>query len=288
MILTREYRENWSGFSKIFFRFVFSYFILYIFFTFTGSLFQEPLKWIGRVLFSITYEFDALGYGSGDNTFSYVKLFSGLLLSVIITIVWSLFDRKRASYNNILYWLLVLLRIYLIYFMLVYGFAKVFKSQFPYPTLARMLQPLGEFSPMGLAWTYMGYSNGFNIFTGSLEVLAGLLLIPKRTQTFGALMVLGVMTHVATMNFMFDIPVKLFSVHLIFMALFVFCLDSKRFFNIFLLNKPTDTNNYFRPNKEPLYNKITFWTKIVLLALVLLMIVPRGISSTKKWGDKTL
>ncbi len=286
MILTREHRENWSGFSKVFFRFVFCYFILYIFFSFSGSLLQTPLKWIGSTILGIDYEYDISGYGSGDHTFSYVKLFSGLLISLIFTLIWSILDRKRPAYNALLYWLLVIIRLYLIYFMLVYGFIKVFKSQFPYPSLSRMLQPLGEFSPMGLAWTYMGYSNGFNIFTGGLEVIAGLLLIPKRTQTLGALMVAGVMTHVAAMNLMFDIPVKLFSVHLVFMALFIFSLDSKRFFNVFLFNKPTDTNNYFRPNKEPLYNKITFWMKIVLLALVLLMIIPRGISSTKRWGDK--
>ncbi|WP_223032723.1 DoxX family protein [Hanstruepera marina] len=286
MILSREHRENWSTLSKIFFRFIFSYFVLYILFTFSGGLFQTSLKWIGSTILGINYDYDISGYGSGDHTFSYVKLFSGFLLSVLTTTIWSIVDRKRPSYNALLYWFLVLLRLYLIYFMLVYGFVKVFKSQFPYPSLSRMLQPLGEFSPMGLAWTYMGYSNGFNIFTGTLEVIAGLLLISKRTQTLGALMVVGVMTHVAAMNFMYDIPVKLFSVHLVLMALFIFSTDSKRFCNVFLFNKPTESSQYFRPNKEPLYNKITFWMKIVLLILVLVMILPRGLSNSKKWGDK--
>ncbi|WP_104735448.1 DoxX family protein [Hanstruepera ponticola] len=286
MILSREYRANWNTLSKIVFRFVFNYFVLYILFTFSGGLFQTVIKWVGSAILGIDYDYDISGYGSGDNTFSYVKLFSGFLLSILLTTLWSIVDRKRPTYNALLYWFVVLLRIYLIYFMLVYGFVKVFKSQFPYPSLSRMLQPLNEFSPMGLAWTYMGYSNGFNIFTGSLEVIAGLLLIPKRTQTLGALMVAGVMMHVTAMNFMFDIPVKIFSVHLVLMALFIFSLDSKRFLNVFLFNKPSESIQYFRPNKEPLYNKITFWIKTVLLVLVLLMIVPRGISSTYKWGDK--
>ena len=285
MILTLEHKENWTNLAKVFFRFVFSYFTLYILFTFLGSIFQSPLKWVGDTILGINYDYEFSGYGSGDNTFAYVRLFSGLLFSVIITLIWSVLDRKRPSYNALFYWFIVLVRVYIIYFMLVYGLIKVFKSQFPYPSLSRMLQPLGEFSPMGLAWTYMGYSNGFNIFTGALEVIAGLLLLPKRTQTLGALMVAGVMTHVAAMNFMFDIPVKIFSVHLVLMALLIFSTDAKRFLNVFILNKPTKQYVKFRPNKEPLYNKITLGIKIVLLILLLLMIVPRGISSSKKWGD---
>lgn len=285
MILSLEPKANWSNFSKIVFRLVFSYFVLYIFLTFFGSLFQAPIRWFGDILLGINYDYEVSGYGSGDHTFAYLKLLSSLLYVLIITFIWSIIDRKRQSYNGLFYWFIVLIRIYLIYFMLIYGFAKVFKSQFPYPSLSRMLQPLGEFSPMGLAWTYMGYSNGFNIFTGLLEVIAGLLLIPKRTQTLGALMVAGVMTHVAAMNFMFDIPVKIFSVHLVAMAFLIFSTDAKRFLNVFVLNKSTKPYNYFRPNKEPLYNKITFWMKAVLLVLVLLMIVPRGLSSFKKWGD---
>ncbi|WP_418512364.1 hypothetical protein [Corallibacter sp.] len=286
MILSLEPKANWSTMAKIVFRFAFCYFILYILLSFTGSLFQAPIRWVGDVFLNIDYKYDVSGYGSGDNTFSYVSLFTNFLLSIILTLIWSVIDRKRASYNALLYWFTVIIRIYIIYFMLVYGFIKVFKSQFPYPSLTRMLQPLGKFSPMGLAWTYMGYSNGFNIFTGSLEVIAGLLLIPKRTQSLGALMVAGVMTHVAVMNFMFDIPVKIFSVHLVLMAIFIFSTDIKRILNVFFLNKPTKSYTHYRPTKEPFYNVLTTWLKVSFLLLVLALIVPRGFSSQKKWGDQ--
>ena len=123
--------------------------------------------------------------------------------------------------------------------LLSYGFAKVYKTQFPEPSLIRLLQPLGSFSPMGLAWTYMGFSEAYNMYTGMLEVLGGLLLIWRRTTTLGALLVAGVMSHVVVMNFTYDIPVKLLSMHLlegldIHFSIFIF-LNSKGIFlsNIF-------------------------------------------------------
>ena len=113
---------------------------------------------------------------------------------------------------------------------------KIFKLQFPSASLTHLLDPLGDFSPMGLAWTYMGFSKGFNVFVGFLELLGGLLLIPKRTQTLGSFLIIGVMTQVAVMNFCYDIPVKLFSVYLVLMALVIFITDN-RFLNVFIKNK---------------------------------------------------
>src|SRR5690606_34659512 len=142
----------------------------------------------------------------------------------------------------LLYWFLVFLRIVLVATMLLYGFVKIFKLQFPSASLTHMLDPLSDFTPMGLAWTYMGFSKGFNVFVGLMEVLGGLLLIPRRTQTLGSFIIIGVMTQVAMMNFCYDIPVKLFSIHLILMALVIFITDH-RFISVFIKNKAVDSYN---------------------------------------------
>lgn len=102
--------------------------------------------------------------------------------------------------------------------MLAYGFSKVYKTQFPAPNLAQLLEPLGKFSPMALAWTYMGHSEGFNLFTGLIKVLCGLLLIPRRTQTIGSILTMMVMFQIVLLNLFYDIPVKQFSIHLFLMA----------------------------------------------------------------------
>lgn len=267
MVLSQEYQEKWGFARKAIFKLAFSYFILYIFLLFFGSLFETPFRWFGSII-GINYGYNVNGFGSGDHTYAYITLYINVILAISISVVWILLGRKRNSYNQLMYWFIVVLRIFLIFFMFTYGFVKIIQLQFPYPSLARMLQPLGEFSPMGLAWTYLGYSKGFNVFMGIMEIGGGLLLIPRRTSTLGAFVTMGVMTHVAVMNFMFDIPVKLFSVHLTLTALLIFSTDAKRFINVFVKNKPTKAYDYYNPIKDTTYHKVIFWGKLMFLIVL--------------------
>ena len=266
-ILTQEYKEHWSTLSKVLFRLLFTYFVLYILLALVSPLFETPYRWIGKAIFGINYEYEVSGNGSGDHTFAYITLFVNAVSTFIIFIFWNILDRKRKSYNKLLYWFLVFLRIVIVASMLLYGFVKIFKLQFPSASLTHLLDPLGDFSPMGLAWTYMGFSKGFNVFVGFLEVLGGLLLIPRRTQTLGSFIVIGVMTQVAVMNFCYDIPVKLFSIHLVLMALVIFITDN-RFLNVFIKNKAVEKYNYYHPVKNAKYHKVVFWIKSIGLFII--------------------
>ena len=51
------------------------------------------------------------------------------------------------------------------------------------------------------------------------------------------------------LNFAYDVPVKLFSLHLLSMAIFIVVPDAKRLLNIFLLNKATVPET-----SSPIYN----------------------------------
>lgn len=267
-LLTQEYKEHWNTVSKTLFRTLCTYFVLYMLLMLLSPLFETPYRWIGKTIFDINYEYEVSGNGSGDHTFAYLTLFVTVISTIIIASIWGVLDRKRKNYNKLFYWFLVFLRVILVAAMLFYGFVKVFKLQFPAASLTHLLDPLGDFSPMGLAWTYMGFSKGFNIFVGLLEVVGGLLLIPRRTQTLGSFIIIGVMTQVAVMNFCYDIPVKLFSVHLILMALVIFATDH-RFLQVFIKNKAVAAYQYYHPIKGARYHKIIFRTKsIVLLILV--------------------
>ncbi len=53
----------------------------------------------------------------------------------------------------------------------------------------------------------------------------------------GALISVGVMTIVVVINFSYDIPVKLFSIHIVLFSLFLLAFDGKRILNFFLFNK---------------------------------------------------
>lgn len=280
MILTQEYQDVWSSAKKALFKFIFTYFSLYILLMFSSSLFEIPFRWLGNTLLGIDYSYDINGYGSGDHTYAYITLFINTILAIIISLFWIFLDRNRKSHNKLMYWFIVILRVYLIFFMFTYGFVKIIQLQFPYPSLTRMLEPLGNFSPMGLAWTYLGYSKGFNLFMGIMEISGGLLLIPRRTSTLGAFITMGVMTHVAVMNFMYDIPVKIFSVHLTLIALFIFSTDLKRFINIFITNQPTESYDYYNPIDDKTYHKVIFWMKLIFT------IALGGLFVLQGWGNE--
>lgn len=267
MALSQEYEENWSVWKKALFKFIFSYFSLYIILRFSSRFFEIPFKWIGKNILGISYAYNANGFGSGDHTFAYVTLFINVLLCFLISFLWILLDRKKESYNQLFYWFIVCLRIFLVYHMLYYGFFKIIQLQFSYPSLTKMMEPLGNSSPMGLAWTYLGYSKSYNLFMGLMEITGGLLLIPRRTSTLGAFVTMSVMMHVVVMNFTYDIPVKLFSSHLFLMALFIFSTDSKRFINLFIKNKTASSYKFYNPIKNKVYHKVIFWVKSVLVLL---------------------
>ena len=50
------------------------------------------------------------------------------------------------------------------------------------------------------------------------------------------------MAEIFTLNMTYDVPVKLFSFHLLLMSLFLLAPDTKRLLNVLLLNRPADVS----------------------------------------------
>src|SRR5690349_3345798 len=121
--------------------------------------------------------------------------------------------------------------------MILYGTAKVIQSQFPPPTLDRMVQPLASWSPMGILWTFMGASRWYNVFTGAAELAGGILLTMRRTALLGALISAGAMANVAALNFCYDVPVKLYSMQLLAEALIIAAPDVPRLAALFVTSR---------------------------------------------------
>ena len=79
------------------------------------------------------------------------------------------------------------------------------------------------------------------------------------------------MTQVAMMNFCYDIPVKLFSIHLVLMALVIFITDH-RFLEVFIKNKAVEAYQYYHPIKGAKYHKVIFWIKSIGLFVLVSLI----------------
>jgi hypothetical protein len=123
--------------------------------------------------------------------------------------------------------------------MINYGMAKVIPLQMPYPSLTRLLQPFGTFSPMVVLWSSIGAAPAYEIFAGCAEVVGGLLLIFPRTATLGALVCLADMIQVFMLNMTYDVPVKLFAFHLILLSCFLLVRDVPRLAGVMFLDRAT-------------------------------------------------
>ena len=278
-------------------RFVAVYFALYVFpFPLTyvpvvgaaarglGRVWDPIVPWVGAHVLRLAEPITIKPAGSGDTTWNYVQLVVLAALATLLAAVWTWADRRRRA-GWIGSWLWIAVRYYLAFTMFTYGFAKVFKTQFPFPLLERLSQPLGEASPMGLLWTMMGYSRAYNLFTGGVEVLGGAVLLFRRTATLGALVALAAMANVAMLNFAYDVPVKLYSMHLLLMAAGVAWPARRRLLSFLVLNRPALAADLTPPVAPGRWNRVRLAVKTLLVGAVVLQMVIGGWRGARRWGD---
>lgn len=248
---SRSTRRAWPAAARFGFRLLFSYLVLYLLpFPLDlipglgrlgeawAAMWDSLVPAVGRRAFGL--EITVLPNGSGDTTYNYVQVLCFAVLAAVCAGLWTALDRRRSSYVVLHRWLRGYVRLALGLTMVSYGAHKVIQAQFPPPTLDRLLQPIGDASPMGLLWTFMGASLAYNVFTGLGEVTGGLLLAARRTTLLGSLVCIGVLANVVALNFSYDVPVKLFSSHLLGMAVFLAAPDARRLFRFFVLNAPVE------------------------------------------------
>jgi hypothetical protein len=239
---------HWSLASRVAFRFCFLYFGLFCVATqiivglvpinieIPGLSALWPMRqitfWTGAHVFHarLPLVFDS---GSGDETFDWALVLWLLVLAVLATGIWSVLDRKRDHYATLYKWFRLFLRFALAGQMFGYGLYKLIPLQMPFPHLATLLEPYRNFSPMGVLWSSIGASPAYETFAGCAETLGGLLLVVPRTAMLGALVCLADMTQVFALNMTYDVPVKLFSFHLLLMALFLLAPDLRRLADFF-------------------------------------------------------
>lgn len=242
---------HWKPWRLIVFRFFFLYLLLQIApWTFIGYipggdyLIQFYYQFIDMLvnvandtLFHVREQLVPVN-GSGDTSYAWTQLWLYLILACIGCLMWSLIDRKSTHYIKSDYWLRTIVRYFIAMQALSYGIIKLFAMQMFFPNLSQLATPLGDFLPMRLSWMFMGYSTHYQVFSGVMEVIAGLLLLNRSTITAGLLMAAGVFTNVVMLNLSYDIPVKLFSAHLLLYCLFLLAYESKRLLGFFVLNHP--------------------------------------------------
>jgi len=199
---------------------------------------RQAIAWIARHILGVTAPLVIEGSGSGDKIFDWAHVCLLLGIAAVGTAIWTVVDRKRDNYFVAQDWFRLAVRLALGTTMLSYGVSKAVPLQMGYgPSLSRLVEPFGNFSPMGVLWASMASSPAYQSFTGCTEILGGVLLLLPQTALLGALVSLGVAIQIFVLNMSYDVPVKLFSLHLILLALLLILPERTRLRNFFLLNR---------------------------------------------------
>ncbi|MEV0246060.1 DoxX family protein [Nocardia sp. NPDC050712] len=253
-------RENaaWPPPVRAGFRFCVSYFLLFgvvftqFLFVFAGSvtefLSEESVlwqvswltagpAWIGRHVFGVDATLRMSQ--SGDQAYIWVLVCCLLVLAGLLTLVWTALAR-RTEYRRLGAWFVFGARICLGTQLLWYGIAKLVPNQMPYPPLTTLLEPFGGFTRMEVLWNQVGIAPAYQVLLGAAEVLAALLLLVSRTATLGGLLALMCLTQVFVLNLTYDVPVKLFSLHLLLLAIVVLAPQARRLANILVLQRSSE------------------------------------------------
>ena len=132
----------------------------------------------------------------------------------------------------------------------------------------------------------MGYSTAYTVFSGAAEVLGGALLFLRRTTTLGALVICAVMTNIVMLNFCYDVPVKLYSSHLLLMAAFLLIPDVGRLLDVLVWQRPTQPGSLAPPFTSRRLRRGALVVKLSFIGFLLYEGIYGSIESMKKYGDQ--
>lgn len=256
----------WTIYKKFAFRFAFIFFILFIVFLdyysnfFTNILYEFAQLYelsdtavfgVGKHLFNIPYTIIKPVWGDhSDSTYIYLLYFLMIAAAVLGAILWSALDRKRQNYDTLYYWLTVIVRYYLALNLFAFALEKFFKVQFNDLGLYALTETFGDMSPMGMAYAFFGYSKGYNFFMGIVEC-AALLLLFRRTMTFGALVTLGALSNIMAINYNYDLHAKMYPTVMFVMTCFLLLPQIKKLIQFFFTNQPAS----LQFTKAPIFKK---------------------------------
>jgi len=265
-----QQKPQWSAHSRVIFKFICIYIILH------GlplqMLYQDVIVWFGHRVLGVEGPIDTSFTYSGDKLYHWITLSFHLFIAVLGTLIWTAIDRNRKSYPRMAEGLYIFARYYLAALILLYGLVKVIPMQFPQPGLIRLTQEFGDSSPLGLAWTFLGFSTTYQVFAGLMEILGAGLLFFRRTTLLGALVTAGVMTNVVMINFLFDVPVKLFSAHLLMIATGLAALHLKPLWDFFVMGRPAQQHLRPFPFRDRKWRIAGYITQGVIIGGALLLL----------------
>lgn len=179
-------------------------------------------QWTITHILGLPEHYSATRY-SADILTHYVSTAVFVLVSAVVAALWMTLDERGLTHRAAFSCAFVAARFTLAALMLAYGWVKVLPAQFGLMASGAgtdyLMQQVGQLPPADLMWAFMEASRPYQVATGLVELLGGLLLLTRRTTMWGAFVSVAVMTNVLLMNFGYDVVVKFFSGVMLSLAL---------------------------------------------------------------------
>lgn len=147
--------------------------------------------------------------------------------------------------------------------------------QIPYPSLSNLHTNYGDFFAWKIYFHTVGVTQGYEIFLGAIETLAGVLLFFRNTVTFGTGLIIGFVGNVLAANIAYEAGEQVYSAYLVFIATFLFLYDVPRLYNLLADEKFTLANKF----KPVFAEKWLLNTRLALKGAAALFVLVYGITA---------
>src|SRR5690606_16115878 len=245
---TQSVSHPWAAWKRHGFRFVFIALLLFII-PIDGKFYQKlfSINWADATFYDLLVltKYQPQFFPPEQPWGQYLEFvnFRNWLLVALIALVgatiWGVSDRgRRQAYPRLYYWSRVLVRYRLALGLIAYGIYKVFQLQLPYPPLSNLLTNYGDFYAWKIYYQTTGISPNYETFLGAVELLAGILILYRRTVTFGAGLALGFLGNITAVNFYYGLGEASYSLLLTLFAAYLFVHDVPRLYQLLIEEKP--------------------------------------------------
>ncbi|SEN31475.1 hypothetical protein SAMN05216436_11488 [bacterium A37T11] len=263
--LTIESNSSWSGNQLFWFRSAFIFFIIM----------SVPLQWswferlFAIDIFDLTYRdlYEISGYNpriwsvpTESGRWGLASFTDWLIIFIIAlagAAIWSYFvrNKKTKAYNNLYYWIQVIVRYRVAAGLITFGYVKLFPVQMPAPSITVLNTEIINILSQKLYWSSVGIVTWYEVFLGFAEIFAGALMFSRRSSSLGACLTIGVLFNIFLANIYYDGGVHVYALYFVPLSLFLLIQDFPKVWQLLANEKDTLLNRY-----RPALNRTAYYT----------------------------
>lgn len=207
------------------------------------------------VVVPLNYKFWVYVFGEGVSFFTLFRLtnyvpyifghnaFINIGFLIVISLAIGLISfGKGINYSNLYYWTRVVLRYRVGIILVAYGLLKLFPLQMPFPSLSNLHTNYGDFYGWKIYYHTTGVTPWYESFLGFIEVVAGVLLLFRKTTTLGAGVVIGFTGNVFAANLAYHGGEEYLSLLIVIISSILFLYDADKLFTLLYKFEATKGN----------------------------------------------